>query len=76
MTTSCLNCRRAIMIAGAVEHCRDGVIIGHTCGKSMRISCSRLLRDRKERPFAYRAIKRIARKALDETLPSDKGAAR
>lgn len=76
MTTLCLNCRRTILIDRAIEHCRDGVVVGHTCGKLMRISCSVLLRDRKERPFAYRAIKRVARRAIDSADHPEKGAAK
>lgn len=66
MTSSCLNCRRTIWNASAIEHCRDGVVVGVTCGKMMQASCEKLMRDRKERPFTFRVMKRIARKALDE----------
>ena len=64
MTTTCLNCRRVIFEAHAIEHCRDGVVVGHTCSPSMQKSCEALMRERHERPFYWRSMRRVARTAI------------
>lgn len=59
-----MTCRRTIFEATSIEHCRDGVIVGHTCGKSMQHSCRKLSLDRRARPTLYKALSKTAREAL------------